>query len=141
MVGRLLATPLSLKAMGPYQVPVRESEQMRCWGRSNVKADKPYTVDNASCAMESAIFICGALQTGQLSMRHEFLRSSGLDDLRFAQLASTSFKNENFGNYKDTRLTGPHCTEDFVKKPACRCAPSCACAPTASLPACTTLPC
>src|SRR5476649_1348637 len=52
MIDRLLATPLSLKAMGPYRVPVRESDQMRCWGRSNVKADKPYTVDNTSCAME-----------------------------------------------------------------------------------------
>jgi len=115
MINRLLDTPLSLKAMGPYRVPVRESDQMRCWGRSNVKADKPYTVDNTSCAMESAIYISGALQTGQVSMRHEFLRSSELGALRFSQLASTSFKNESFGNYKSTQLTGPQCTERFVK--------------------------
>ncbi|MYM86393.1 serine protease [Rugamonas sp. FT82W] len=115
MVDQLLASPLSLKPMGPYQVPVRESEQMRCWGRSNVKADKPFTVDDASCAMESAIFVSGSLQTGQLSIRHQYLRSTGLGQLRFAQLASASFKNEHFGNNKDTRLTGPQCTEDFVK--------------------------
>src|SRR5471032_1435324 len=115
MINRLLDTPLSLKAMGPYRVPVRESDQMRCWGRSNAKADKPYTVDNTSCAMESAIYISGALQTGQVSMRHEFLRSSDLGALRFAQLASTSFKNESFGSYKSTQLTGPQCTERFVK--------------------------
>jgi S1-C subfamily serine protease len=115
MVDQLLASPLSLKPMGPYQVPVRESEQMRCWGRSNVKADKPFTVDDASCAMESAIFVSGSLQTGQISIRHQFLRSAGLDKLRFAQLASASFKNENFGSNKDGRLTGPNCTEDFVK--------------------------
>lgn len=115
MVDQLLASPLSLKPMGPYQVPVRESEQMRCWGRSNVKADKPFTVDDASCAMESAIFVSGSLQTGQLSIRHQFLRSVGLDKLRFAQLASASFKNEHFGSTKDTRLTGPNCTEEFVK--------------------------
>jgi len=115
MVDQLLASPLSLKPMGPYQVPVRESEQMRCWGRSNVKADKPFTVDDASCAMESAIFVSGSLQTGQLSIRHQYLRSTGLGKLRFAQLASASFKNEHFGNNKDTRLTGPQCTEDFVK--------------------------
>jgi hypothetical protein len=101
--------------MGPYQVPVRESEQMRCWGRSTVKADKPFTVDDASCAMESAIFVSGSLQTGQLSIRHQYLRSTSLDKARFAQLASSSFKNEHFGNNKDTRLTGPQCTEDFVK--------------------------
>ena len=115
MVNQLLSSPLSLKPMGPYQVPVRESEQMRCWGRSNVKADKPFTVDDASCAMESAIFVSGSLQTGQIAIRHQFLRSAGLDKLRFAQLASTSFKNEHFGSNKDARLTGPNCTEDFVK--------------------------
>ncbi|MGK5019448.1 S1 family peptidase [Janthinobacterium lividum] len=115
MLARLLDTPLSLKAMGPYRVPVRESDQMRCWGRSNVKADKPYMLDNTSCAMESAIFISGALQTGQVSMRHEFLRSSELGALRFSELASTSFKNESFGSYKSAHLTGPHCTEQFVK--------------------------
>jgi len=115
MVDQLLATPLSLKPMGPYQVPVRESEQMRCWGRSNVKADKPFLVDDASCAMESAIFVSGSLQTGQVSIRHQFLRATGLDKLRFAQLSSASFKNERFGSNKDTRLTGPSCTEDFVK--------------------------
>jgi serine protease Do len=114
MVDQLLASPLSLKTMGPYQVPVRESEQMRCWGRSNVKADKPFTVDDASCAMESAIFVSGSLQTGQIAIRHQFLRSAGLDQYRFAQLASASFKNENFGNSKDSRLTAPQCTEDFV---------------------------
>ncbi len=115
MVNQLLATPLSLKPMGPYQVPVRESEQMRCWGRSNVKADKPFSVDDASCAMESAIFVSGSLQTGQIAIRHQFLRSTGLDQLRFAQLASASFKNEHFGSNKDSRLTGPNCTEDFIK--------------------------
>jgi len=115
MVNQLLSSPLSLKPMGPYQVPVRESEQMRCWGRSNVKADKPFTVDDASCAMEAAIFVSGSLQTGQIAIRHQFLRSAGLDKLRFAQLASASFKNEHFGTNKDARLTGPNCTEDFVK--------------------------
>jgi S1-C subfamily serine protease len=115
MVNQLLSSPLSLKPMGPYQVPVRESEQMRCWGRSNVKADKPFTVDDASCAMESAIFVSGSLQTGQIAIRHQFLRSAGLDKLRFAQLASASFRNEHFGSNKDSRLTGPNCTEDFVK--------------------------
>lgn len=115
MVDQLLATPLTLKTMAPYRVPVRESEQMRCWGRSNVKADKPFAVDDAHCSMESAIFVSGALQTGQISMRHQLLRATGLDPLRFAQLASASFKNENFGSSKDSRLTGPTCTEQFVR--------------------------
>ncbi|MES2262324.1 MAG: serine protease [Pseudomonadota bacterium] len=115
MVDQLLASPLTMKAMGPYLVPVRESEQMRCWGRSNVKADKPFTVDITSCSMESAIFVSGSLQTGAIGVRHQFMRSAGLDAVRFAQLATASFKNEGFGSYKDSRMTGPHCTEEFVK--------------------------
>ncbi|CDG83936.1 S1 family peptidase [Janthinobacterium agaricidamnosum] len=115
MIDSLLATPLTLKAMGPYRVPVRDSDQMRCWGSSNAKADKPYMVDNTNCAMESAIFISEALQTGQVSIRHQFLRSSRLGPLRFAELAGASFKNENFGSAKSSHLTGPLCTEQFVQ--------------------------
>jgi len=115
MVDQLLATPLTLKSMAPYQVPVRESEQMRCWGHSSVKADKPFTVDDANCSMEAAVFVSGSLQTGQISIRHQMLRATGLDELRFAQLASASFKNESFGSNKDSRLTGPSCTEQFVR--------------------------
>ncbi len=115
MVDRLLATPLTLKAMGPYLVPVRESDQMRCWGRSNVKADSPFTIDHTNCAMESAIFISGTLQTGQIAMRHEFMHSTSLDAIRFSELASAAFKNEEFGSQKDARLTGPSCTEQFLK--------------------------
>jgi serine protease Do len=115
MVDALLATPFTLKTMGPYQVPVRESEQMRCWGRSNVKADTPFVVDDASCTMESAIYVSGALQTGRIAIRHEFLRSATLGPLRFAELASGAFRNEHFGNAKDPHLTVPRCTEQFVK--------------------------
>ncbi|KQV79719.1 trypsin [Massilia sp. Root351] len=115
MVDQLLATPMTLKAMGPYMVPVRESEQMRCWGRSNVKANKPYTVDITNCSMESAIFVSGTLQTGAIGIRHQFMRSTGLDALRFAQLSSASFENEGFGGHKDQHLTAPQCTEMFVK--------------------------
>jgi S1-C subfamily serine protease len=115
MVDQLLATPLTMKAMGPYMVPVRESEQMRCWGRSSVKADKPFSVDITNCSMESAIFVSGSLQTGAIGIRHQFMRSTGLNAVRFAQLSSASFKNEGFGSNKDVRLTGPQCTEMFVK--------------------------
>lgn len=115
MIDNLLATPLSQKTMGPYQVPVRESDQMRCWGASNVKSDKPFMMDNTNCAMESAIFISGALQTGQVSIRHQYLRSTALGAARFAALASSSFKNESLGSFKSTHLTGPSCTEQFIK--------------------------
>ncbi|MEO7497808.1 MAG: serine protease [Massilia sp.] len=114
MIDRLLETPLTVKAMGPYLVPVRESEQVRCWGHSNVKAEASFTADTISCSMESAIYVSDSQQTGHVSMTHQYVRSTSLDKIRFAVLASTLFKVDNLGNSKDTRLTAPSCTEQFV---------------------------
>jgi hypothetical protein len=113
MVDQLLAKPLTAKAMGPYSVPVRESEQMRCWGRSSDRDS--FSVEVTNCAMESSLFVSGSLQTGQVQIQHQYMKSTGLDEVRFAVLSSNSFKNENFGSHKDKRLTGPMCTEQFVK--------------------------
>ena len=115
MIDRLLDSPLTQKSMGPYLVPVRESDQVRCWGRSNVKADAPYTADGMACAMESAIFVSDNQQTGHVSMTHQYVHSTSLDQVRFAALASTLFKNDKLGSAKDSRMTGPSCTEQFVK--------------------------
>lgn len=114
MMDKLLDSPLTLKALGPFQVPVRESNQVRCWGHSSEKSDNPYTVEQIQCAMESAIYVSDQLQTGQVSMRHQLMRSTSLSPLRFSQLAGNSFKNESFGGAKDQRMTGPECTEQFV---------------------------
>ncbi|WP_082565160.1 serine protease [Duganella sp. Root1480D1] len=113
MIDQLLAKPLTAKAMGPYSVPVRESEQMRCWGRSNDRDS--FSVEVTNCQMESSLFVSGSLQTGQVQIQHQYMKSTGLDEVRFAVLSSNSFKNENFGSHKDKRLTGPMCTEQFVK--------------------------
>jgi serine protease Do len=80
------------QAMGPYQVPVRESSQVRCWGRSNVKAEAELHADTISCAMESAIYVSDNQQTGHVSMTHQYVRSASLHPLRFAALASSLFR-------------------------------------------------
>ncbi len=114
MIDQILATPLTLKSLGPYQVPVRESDQMRCWGRSNTRQENPFVLNNIDCAMESAVYISDQLQIGHVAIRHEFTRSTDLDAIRFSALMSASFKNESFGSYKDINLTGPMCNERFV---------------------------
>ncbi len=114
IMDRLIAKPLTLKTLGRYQVPVWESDQVRCWGRSDAKPENPYTVDTVSCAMESALFVSSQLETGYLSIRHQLIQSNQLGALRFSALASKSFKNESFGGSKDARLTGPQCSEMYV---------------------------
>jgi S1-C subfamily serine protease len=115
MIDRLLGAPLSIKSMGPYRVPVRESDQVRCWGRSNVKAEAPFSVDIMSCAMEAAIYVSDTQQTGYVSITHRYLRSASLHPLRFAVLASAVFRVDRLGTARDTRLTGPMCSEQFVR--------------------------
>ena len=118
MIDRLLAEPLSLKAMGPYRVPVRESQQLRCWGRSNFRAEAEFTVDAVSCAMEAAIYVSDTQQTGHVSMSHQYLRSASLQPLQFSVLASSRFRVDRSGRIdsaaRDTRLTRPACSEQFV---------------------------
>ena len=114
LIDRLLAEPLSMRAMGPYQVPVRESQQLRCWGRSNFRAEAEYTLDSVSCAMEAAIYVSDTQQTGHVSMTHQVIRSSSLHPLQFAVLASARFRVDRIGTGRDTRLTRPACTEMFV---------------------------
>ena len=115
LIDRLLAEPLSLRTMGPYQVPVRESQQLRCWGRSNFRAEAEYTLDAVSCAMEAAVYVSDSQQTGHVSMTHQVLRSTSLHPLQFAVLASGSFRVDRIGPGRDTRLTRPACTEMFVQ--------------------------
>lgn len=114
MVDRLLEEPLAIKSMGPYMVPMRESGQLRCWGRSNVKAETAYTADLMSCAMESAIYVSSNQQTGHVSMTHQYIRSDNLAPLPFAALASRLFGAARVGAAPDGRLTKPLCTERFV---------------------------
>lgn len=114
MVGRLLDSPFTIKNMGPYRVPVRESGQLRCWGRSNAQAAASFSADTMSCAMESAIYVSDSQQTGLVSMTHQYLRSASLHPLRFAALASSEFGLDSLGSTRDPRLTGPLCSERFV---------------------------
>jgi hypothetical protein len=71
-------------------------------------------IDQVSCAMESALFVSGQMQTGRVSIRHKLIRSTELGAWRFATLASNQFKNQSFGSHKDTRFTPPQCFEQFV---------------------------
>ena len=114
MIEKLLETPLTIKTLGPYSVPVRESEQVRCWGNSDAKADKTYSTDQINCAMESAIFVSEDLQTSYIAIHHQFMRSTKLNSLRFATLMGKFFSNDVRGNTKDKTLTTPHCTEQFI---------------------------
>jgi len=114
MVDKVLEGPFTMKTLGKYRVPVRESDQMRCWGDSSDRPKNLYTAEQISCAMESAIYVSDKLNTGVISITHQFNQSTKLGPFRFSQLAASSVKAEKFGTHKDKNLTGPECTEQFL---------------------------
>lgn len=115
MVDKLLENNLSSKLLGRYLVPVRESEQMRCWGSSNTKEESAYSEDKMNCAMESSLFVSGKLQTGLVAITHTLLQSKKLDTLRFSRLISERFKNQIYASTRQASVTAPACIEDFIK--------------------------
>jgi hypothetical protein len=114
MLDRLLETPLTQKPLGNYRVPVRESEQLRCWGSAETQSRAGYTSDLIQCAMESGIFVSGELRTGHVSLSHSLLQRKGLDRWRFARVARQHFSGQIFISSFNEQLSGPVCTEDFI---------------------------
>ncbi len=115
MVDTLLEKPFTIKDLGPYRVPVRESDQVRCWGNTDSSAQKAYTIASINCSMESAIFVSGELQTGHLSMQHKYAHNKKLNAMQFAQLATNMFDGQVYSTAKSETITPASCTEDFIK--------------------------
>lgn len=115
MVDTLLEKPFSIKDLGPYRVPVRESDQVRCWGNTDSSAKKAYSIASINCSMESAIFVSGELQTGHLSMHHKYAHNKKLNAMQFSQLATTMFNGQVYSTAKSETITPAACTEDFIK--------------------------
>ena len=64
--------------------------------------------------MEAAIFVSGDLQTGHVTMRHQYARNRKLNSLQFAQLASKMFSGQVYSTAKSDTITPAACTESFV---------------------------
>ena len=114
MVNRLFDKPLTLKTLGPYQAPITELDQMRCWGQSINKQNSLLTIYQMACAMGSSLYVSDKLKTGSVSIGHQFTQSTELGALRFSEFISSLFKVEKFGSHKDRHRTGPVCTEQFL---------------------------
>jgi serine protease Do len=115
MVDKLLEKPFSIKTLGDYRVPVRESDQVRCWGNTDSSTKKAYSVANINCSMESAIFVSGDLQTGHINMHHKYAHNKKLNAIQFSQLATNMFDGQVYSTAKSETITPASCTEDFIK--------------------------
>ncbi len=116
MAGQLLKAPLATRSMGDYRAPINETQGIRCWGDDPSQPQLKYRYSRLTCHMESQVLVEDALQTGFISVRHEYFATEQLDSFRFLQFYSKSYRNESFGNYRHRHWTGPECNDAFVKR-------------------------
>lgn len=114
MVDKLLEKPFSIKQLGSYQVPVRESDQVRCWGGSN-NSNKGYSSASIHCSMEHEIFVSGDLQTGHITLSHKYLHSKKLNAMQFSRLVSSEYGGQVYSTAKSETITPAACHESFVR--------------------------
>jgi len=114
MVDKLLEQPFNLKTLDNYRVPVRESDQVRCWGSATAEVKKPYSVSAINCSMESAIYVSEDIQTGHISMRHQYIHNKKLTTMQFAKLATSFYSNQVYSTAKSDTITSAQCAEDFI---------------------------
>lgn len=112
---RFIALPWRAAGHARYAIPVPQEQFMRCWGRGSSQAVRGLQFERSDCAMDSRIFVSGALLTGFLTVRHEAYDGAKLGALRFAERYSASFRNEFMGR-DDRQLTAPRCVERQVDR-------------------------
>ena len=120
MAGQLLKAPLATRSMGDYRAPINETQGIRCWGDDPSQPQLKYRYSRLTCHMESQVMVEDALQTGFISVRHEYFATEQLDSFRFLQFYSKAYRNESFGNYRHRHWTGPECSDAFVKRDGSR---------------------
>ncbi len=110
---RFIALPWREAGHPLYRIPVPQEQFMRCWGRGSPQAARGLQFERSDCAMDSRIFVSGALLSGFITVRHEAYDGSRLGRLRFADRYSASFANEFMG-VDDRQRTAAQCVEQTV---------------------------
>jgi hypothetical protein len=123
LMQRFIAQPWRSAGHPRYTIPVPQETFMRCWGRGSAPAERGLQFERSDCAMDTRLFISGALLTGFLVVRHEAYDGSRIGPLRFAERYSGSFRNEFVGR-NDRYRTAPQCVERQVRgQPSGKAAP------------------
>jgi S1-C subfamily serine protease len=113
---RLLAASLPQQALGPYQVPGRWMQFLKCWGDTPHDVERPYSVTNYQCSSEEDIYVSSQQRTGMVAYSHQHVSSTKLGSLRFAALYSAMYATDPM-MVEATRedVTNFRCHSEFVK--------------------------
>ena len=88
MTDRLLAAPLTLRALGPYRVPVTEAPGIRCWASDTPKPELLYETNRLNCMNGSAPYLQDSLTGGYISVQHDYYSGDRLASRQFMRVYS-----------------------------------------------------
>jgi len=115
--GALLDEPLETEAYGEFELPVKLSPALKCWGHTvDDTDDEQYVRSHRHCATEDVIFIDDGFMTGELFYDYEWLTPGGLNLFQFYAAVESRFEHRNHQNTFDAEdVTGYECVNDFVR--------------------------
>lgn len=112
---RMLQSDLPRTTLGPYRVPDRLGEFMRCWGRSENPHNKLYRGSAQNCSADDSIFVFDGVRTGSIYFEHVLLESRGLNWFRFYNMLETRYAAARAGiPGPEEDFTAFRCQSDFV---------------------------
>lgn len=109
----LLQSPFNSRKLGQFNTPVRDSEQIRCWGSSNNSA-KATASTQVNCRMESRVFVSSDINIGYIDLQHKLVRNKSLHPLQFSKVREKLFSGRVFSTAQNDQITSAKCSEDFV---------------------------
>lgn len=76
---------------------------------------KAFDMERTSCQLDSHVF-AGEATTGFIQLRYEAYDAPKFSALRFANLHSKSFRNEQFGQQGSRKMTAAECSERYIDR-------------------------
>ncbi|HWQ39071.1 MAG TPA: serine protease [Burkholderiales bacterium] len=113
-LGALLDAPFPLTALGPYRVPAKLGDFMRCWGRAEAGNSREYRAFVQSCLSEDSIFVFENVRTGSIDFDHVLLESRSLGPARFYRMFESRFGATGAAPGREEDFTEFRCRTDFV---------------------------
>jgi len=114
-VGRLVASEWNTVSIGDVLVPGEISGVFKCWGDSKNIKESLHTSSYMDCSTNDSLFLSSTLHTGQIHYRYNWMKSKGLNAIRFYKLYQSYFSYPmEFENAAKYDVTNFACDNNFV---------------------------
>ena len=115
---RIFSNEWPTTSLGPYRVPGKIAEFVRCWGDSQQRDEWLYKTTTQTCSFEDSIYLARDLRSGTLRFAHTYLSSEQLNRFRFYGLYQNRFSSvrssARYGN--EEHVGSLSCVDDLVER-------------------------